>query len=75
MSDYQKLTEVTSSPTLPQHGGEGTRLKGVVGASNDQTGSEGKNFDPQGFSYRGPENWTPTNQGTKNPDTIQKSAI
>ena len=45
-----------------QHGGEGKDLKSEGGGL----------FSTEGKSYKGPENWTPENKGTKNPDDVQK---
>lgn len=43
------------------------------GGSFPTTGREMSGFDVAGAGYRGPQNFTPTNLGVRNPDDIEKS--
>lgn len=42
----------------------------VGGRSDKRDGTEEKGFDLHGKGYSGPQNWTPTNLGVRNPDDI-----
>lgn len=47
-----------------QHGGEGKDLKKETNGL----------FSTSGKGYKGPENWTPDDKGTKNPDNVSKKS-
>ena len=52
--------------------GEFKKLSMEKGSTRDaRDGSEEKGFSLSGKGYAGPENWTPTNLGTRNPDDVE----
>jgi hypothetical protein len=57
------------------HGGEGGKLSIESGATSSIYGHEEAGFSLAGAGYRGPENMTPTNMGTRNPDDVTKSTV
>ena len=67
--------ETSSEPEFKGvHGGEMKNLKSVDEGGHDSkpTGDD-HNFDLQGKSYAGPENWQPSSKAETNPDEVSKS--
>lgn len=66
-------TNDNTGETQSQFGGEGKENIKTVdqgGTDNKPTGGAA-NFDLQGSSYAGPENWTPEDKGTVSPSEIK----
>ena len=49
------------------------KLSPAVGYTSKRDGTEEQGFSLAGKGYEGPENWHPTNLGTRKPDDLEHS--